>query len=276
MIFTTICKFQFNMYIHFAHFWSTSSNSTFVVFNLIYTRAKNALHSSFSAIFQTIMAYHYENYTYWTRSCFQYLFTTLSTFLNHNLFEHNSEAFALYPTVMTIADVFLFLNSRRSFSLILLIHQPGFVFQGILIDDSISWQSISIFSLTRYCTIDILFIFNLCQCSTASTLITTLSTDLAALIHQFKWILISFSAWNFFVSNVEMTPDIEYTTIQNRIKADIPAFCTDFIKASIKSSCDFRDKNSSWPNIILLFPSSIFGRLSTVVSCLRLLQVTSF
>ena len=147
----------------------------------------------------------------------QYFSALFSAPSNLNLLENNSEASTLFLIGMTIADLFQFLDSKRCFFLVLLIDQQSRVFNCISVDDSISRQSISIFPSSRNRNCDIPCIFNLYQRSKVSTSITQLSIDLATLISIFEWILVSFSLLNFSVSNVEMAPDCEYLTLQNRI-----------------------------------------------------------
>ena len=76
-------------------------------------------------------------------STFQYFSTTLSVLPDLNSLENNSEASALFLTVMIIADLFPFSDSRDFFSLVLLINQQSHVFNYIPIDNLICGKTSS-------------------------------------------------------------------------------------------------------------------------------------
>ncbi len=91
------------------------------------------------------------------------------------------------------------------------------MFNVIRVDESISWQSISIFLSLKYLASDIACIISECQHSKTFTAVFSLSTLLTALINMFERLLTSCSAFNFWVINTGMAPDCEYHTLLNQV-----------------------------------------------------------
>lgn len=158
-----------------------------------------------------------------------------------------------------------FSNFKHFSSRVLFISYLSDGFTCIPIDDSISWQSISIISSATYRANNIPSICNLYKRSNVSTQFTILSTDFAALIDIFEWLLISSSTLEFSVNISEIAQDCKYLTMLNWVYVGISAFYNDSFKAKIQSPSDFWDERTFCQNITFLFSGSTFDELGAVI-----------
>ena len=182
----TICIFRYDLSGNFAHFNCTASDFTLIVFNFMRTCTDYTLYSSISILFQIIMAYICATQIYRIWSNFPILFDYFENLPKFNFLEHNLATSLPVPTIITMVDSLLVIDSKRSSSQPLLISQWGTIFYCIPVDNSIFWQNNFIFPSLRYVTSDILYTFNLCQRSKVSIPVTRTSTTLAALISIFE------------------------------------------------------------------------------------------
>lgn len=109
----------------------------------------------------------------------------------------------------------------------------------MLVDDSTSYFSMSIFLPFKYFSKDIPCTLSYCQYSSTSTLTIAKFTFFAAQINKFDNYKISNLVSLFLVKRVDIAPNKIYLTCKNRISNLLLVFCNISFKASIKSTSNF-------------------------------------
>ena len=145
-------------------------------------------------------------------SASQYYSTTLTSPPKHEPDAHNFLALASLLTVMIIAEPRLFPLSYCFRSRFYNISQRRCAFNLILVEDSTSCFSSSIFPAPKYLSRNSPFTLSHCQCLSTSTLTTVRSTVFAAWLNRFDNLGINKPAFLFLARKTDITLDEAYLT----------------------------------------------------------------
>lgn len=168
----------------------------------------------------------------------QYFSTTLTNLPNWNPDAHKCFVFNSLLTIITIANLCLFLASCWFLRQFLLISQHGSVFNYIPMDDSTSHYNNSIFPSPKYLSSDILYILRHCQYSSTSTPTIAISTVFVAWISTFENQGINNPALAFFIRNVDTAPNDVYLIWEKCVLDLFPFFYSALFNTNIRLASD--------------------------------------